>query len=88
VDWEIKATLDKEHALIGVNLPTNPIQPGDWTHKPDRLQDNINSGYAMWTTWAIPMSNPSLLPGLIEQARSRRTSLIRNSRELRRRNGY
>ena len=23
VDWEIKATLDKEHGLIGVNLPTN-----------------------------------------------------------------
>ena len=23
VDWEIKATLDKEHALIGVNLPTS-----------------------------------------------------------------
>ena len=24
VDWEIKATLDKEHSLIGINLPTNP----------------------------------------------------------------
>ena len=24
VDWEIKATLDKEHGLIGINLPTIP----------------------------------------------------------------
>ena len=24
VDWEIKATLDKDHGLIGINLPTNP----------------------------------------------------------------
>lgn len=26
VDWEINATLDKEHGLIGINLPTNPRQ--------------------------------------------------------------
>src|SRR5438874_585527 len=25
VDWEIKATLDKKHGLVGVNLPTNPL---------------------------------------------------------------
>src|SRR5689334_16431755 len=24
VDWEIKATLDMRHALIGINLPSNP----------------------------------------------------------------
>lgn len=25
VDWEIKATLDKQHGLIGVQLPTLPV---------------------------------------------------------------
>lgn len=25
VDWEIKATLEKEHGLIGVRLPTAPV---------------------------------------------------------------
>ena len=25
VDWESKATLDKNHGLIGINLPSNPI---------------------------------------------------------------
>ena len=26
VDWEIKARLEKQHGLIGINLPTNPRQ--------------------------------------------------------------
>jgi hypothetical protein len=50
VDWEIAATLDKYHGLIGVKLPTVPVV-NDGCSKPDRLQDNINSGYAIWTWW-------------------------------------
>src|SRR5947207_2002675 len=34
VDWEIKATLDKQHGLIGVNLPTNPRDIVGRVHKP------------------------------------------------------
>lgn len=46
VDWEIKATLNKEHGLIGVILPTNsPDASGNFT-VPDRLHDNIQSGFA------------------------------------------
>ena len=52
VDWEIKATLDKEHGLIGVNLPTNPANANGTFTVPDRLYDNIDSGYAVWSTWA------------------------------------
>ncbi|MGH8510260.1 MAG: TIR domain-containing protein [Gammaproteobacteria bacterium] len=46
VDWEIKATLDKKHGLIGVWLPSLPLAPNGGTQKPDRLQDNIDFGYA------------------------------------------
>lgn len=48
VDWEITATLDKRHGLIGVWLPTLLQAPYGGTQKPDRLQDNLNSGYAKW----------------------------------------
>lgn len=53
VDWEIKATLDKEHGLISVNLPHNPRDYLGRVHKPDRLQDNIDSGYALWVEWEV-----------------------------------
>jgi hypothetical protein len=48
VDWEIKATLDKQHGLIGVNLPTNPSNANGTCTVPDRLHDNIQTGYALW----------------------------------------
>jgi hypothetical protein len=51
VDWEIEATLDKNHGLIGVLLPTCRFGPNGGAHKPDRLQDNIDSGYAVLINW-------------------------------------
>lgn len=41
VDWEIKATLEKEHGLIGVGLPTAPISADNKITVPGRLYDNI-----------------------------------------------
>jgi hypothetical protein len=87
VDWEIKATLDKEHGLIGINLPTNPRLPNGNVTVPNRLFDNIQSGYAIWTNWETLAQNPSLLRNLIEQASAKNKALIRNQRELRARNG-
>ena len=87
VDWEIKATLDKEHGLIGVLLPTNPMQPDGYCYVPDRLNDNIVSGYAVWTNWASFTSRHDAIRLTIEDAVSRSVSLIHNSRQLRRRNG-
>ena len=46
VDWEIKATLDKAHGLIALRLPTNVN-----SIVPQRLMDNVASGYVVWTTW-------------------------------------
>ncbi len=87
VDWEIKATLDKEHGLIGVNLPTNPILLNGNVAVPNRLFDNIQSGYSIWTNWATLAQNPALLANLAEQANAKSKDLIRNQRELRARNG-
>jgi hypothetical protein len=86
VDWEIAATLDKEHGLIGVKLPTLQIINGGCT-KPDRLQDNIDSGYAVWTWWETITANPTLLAQLIEEANGKSKSLLRDWRDRRLRNG-
>ena len=52
VDWEIDATLEMGHALIGVQLPTLPFHPtSGLVDVPARLNDNIKSGYALWEAW-------------------------------------
>ncbi|MBE0440444.1 MAG: TIR domain-containing protein [Gammaproteobacteria bacterium] len=87
VDWEIKATLDKQHALIGVNLPTNPLNEGGKYTVPDRLHDNIQSGFAVWIDWTTFTQSHEAVRQYIEIARSRSSQLIENSRPLRQRNG-
>ena len=85
VDWEIKATLDKQHGLIGVILPNNPITQFG-TSKPDRLQDNVDSGFAVLVTWQDIIQQPALMGTLIEKAYRSPKLFINNSREIRRRN--
>jgi hypothetical protein len=79
VDWEIEATLDKQHGLIGVPLPCLPPHFA----MPWRLFDNIQSGYALWVGWAQLTLSPTNLPDLIEQANARPKSLINNTRPRR-----
>jgi hypothetical protein len=86
IDWEIKATLDANHGLIGVLLPTNPVS-NNACHKPDRFQDNLDSGYATWLTWSTIIENTSGLPQLIEAATGKDKQLIRNQRQMMSRNG-
>lgn len=88
IDWEVKATIDKNHALIGVSLPNNPKDLMGRVHKPDRLQDNIDSGYALWAQWNELIAFPSLLKIFIESAigRQKLFSCI-NNRPMRKRNG-
>ncbi len=86
VDWEIKATLEKQHGLIGVLLPTLPINfDGKYT-VPFRLLDNIVSGDALWLSWWSITANPDVCAGYIEQANARDKNLINNSRDRRLRN--
>jgi hypothetical protein len=86
VDWEISAGLRQEMALIGIKLPTG-IFEGGGLHKPDRLQDNLDSGYAVLGVWESIVQNPGVLTSLIETANARPKRLISNSRPRRIRNG-
>lgn len=86
VDWEIKATLDMQHGLMGIKLPTLEVV-NNGCLKPARLQDNVDSGYAVWTSWEDVTNEPAKLAELIELARGRSSALIKNNRERRLRNG-
>lgn len=85
LDWEIKATLDMQHGLVGVLLPTNSILGNGGSHKPDRLQDNVDSGYAAWTNWNTLTAE--VLRTAINSAIAKPKPLIVNNRPLRQRNG-
>src|SRR6266446_7189635 len=66
LDWEIKATLDKEHGLIGIHLPNLlPRWDGLFT-VPSRFVENVRSGYALWLHWNYLVAEPHALPQLIE----------------------
>jgi hypothetical protein len=86
VDWEIKATLDKQHGLIGVQMPTAPRTPDGSVIVPVRLHDNIQSGFALWLSWQPITSSVEHLRHYVADASSRSPQLIDNGRELRLRN--
>lgn len=88
VDWEIKATLDKRHGLIGVNLPSNPLGANKKYTVPDRLLDNIQSGFSVWVDWGSFTQSYQTVQQYIELANSKPTQYINNSRVLKQRNGY
>ena len=86
VDWEIDATLEAGHALIGVHLPSLYARPDGFYNVPARLNDNINSGYAPWLAWSYITSSPTHLDAAIAEAKLKPALLIRNGRERRYRN--
>jgi hypothetical protein len=87
VDWEIKATLDKEHGLIGVQLPNLPVQLNNTVIVPDRLHSNIKSGYALWLTWQQVIASANNFKQYVTVASNRSKQLIVNPREIKTRNG-
>lgn len=87
VDWEIKATLDKQHGLIGVQLPTLPVNSQGRVLVPERLSDNINSGYALWLSWADITASTQACQRHIEAVNAKEKQLIDNARARRLRNG-
>ena len=78
VDWEIYMTLNKQHALLGICLPTNPRNANGTVTVPDRLHANIVSGYAHFIHWT---DDPNVLRAAIDAARekARQTRTIDNS---------
>lgn len=86
VDWEIKATLDKVHGLVAIPLPTVTIRDG-LALVPDRLHDNIASGYAQWVSWDDVLRGATTMKAIVEAAIATPARLIDNSRPMRARNG-
>ncbi len=85
VDWEIASTLHHEHALLGILVPgTSPRWDGKFSI-PDRLHDNVESGYAGFVNWP---NSASELKTQIEAALSKTLFKfsIRNGRLKMRRN--
>ena len=58
IDWEIKGTLDKGNGLIGIVLPTCERDPDGKFVVPDRLYDNVSSGYALLINWSDLFPSP------------------------------
>jgi len=79
VDWEIHATLDRKHALLGIALPTHAKNARGEVIVPSRLQDNIVSGFARWTHWS---NNAAIVSTAITLARrvAQTPARIANSR--------
>lgn len=85
VDWEIKATLDKQHGLVGIALPTHQKTHDGKVIVPDRFHENAQTGYALLEHWGN-LTVPRLTQ-LIEVAACTPKRLIANSRNLKYRNG-
>lgn len=83
VDWEILASLNQQMGLVGINLPTNPVRPDGTNQVPDRYFDNWRTGYAQWEHWDRILSQPALLPTVLEASLSASRRLIDNSRPKR-----
>jgi hypothetical protein len=80
IDWEIHATLEYEHALLGIALPTCRLDANKKILTPNRFYENWESNYAVWMGWT---NDPIVLQNQIEAAinKSSQTSLIKNSTE-------
>lgn len=78
IDWEIQMTLNKEHALLAIILPTNATVNLGKKIINARMNDNLKSGYAHWIDWT---ENPKTLQIAMAAAKekAKNKSLIRNS---------
>jgi hypothetical protein len=89
LDWEIKATLDKEHGLIGIQLPNLTANFSGQVTGPIRFAQNVQSGYALWheISWQQLIANPASLKQHIADACSRPKNKIVNPKEIKKQNG-
>jgi hypothetical protein len=87
LDWEIKATLDKEHGLIGIHLPNLAPRLDGLFDVPLRFAENVRSGYALWIHWNAVIAEPHALPKMIQTACDRPKGLIVNRHEIKKQNG-
>jgi hypothetical protein len=86
VDWEIAASLRKDadrgrSALLGIRLPHLGSGP---TTVPERFQDNLTAGYAVFKTY--PTSSEDLRGWILQALERRDTVTPNNARQLRQKN--
>lgn len=77
VDWEIHATLEKEHALLGIALPTCLKGPTGLFIVPDRLHYNLQTGYARFMEWSEDAR--AVASGIFVATKAASPKLINNS---------
>jgi len=77
VDWEIMDTLNREHGLVGILVPGVSDEKA-WL--PDRLDDNIQSGYAKYYRYPTSASE---VYSIIDEAYQKPANLIDNLRAKR-----
>jgi hypothetical protein len=87
VDWEIHSTLYNKHALLGLDLASAIKNAARNTIIPDRLYDNLRTGYAHCVPLAT-IRDAEHLKLVIEEAitKSKNTGAIDNSRQKMSRN--
>lgn len=86
VDWEISAALNYKvgegsAGLLGILLPTFPLLPnGSYQYEniPDRLADNVKSGYAAIYNWNVACASAAALLQIIEKSYASRAELSSN----------
>lgn len=79
VDWEICATLENKHALMGIILPSAEKAHNGKVIVPERLMDNVKSEYASCIGWS---TNPNYICQNISRSLEKRAQsfLIKNNR--------
>jgi MTH538 TIR-like domain (DUF1863) len=87
VDWEIIDTLKKQAGLVAIQLPTFRVSLVIGSRFPDRLWDNIMSGYAVWYRWEELNANPGAVRGWIEESLRKEKWRIQNGRPRKFQNG-
>jgi hypothetical protein len=88
VDWEIKATLDAYHGLVGIVLPTARQDYLGKTMIPNRLYANLASGYARMVHWNdLQSGGAGALRAAIAASTNASGAMIRNDAPLKTRNG-
>ncbi len=74
IDQVVCRTLEAHHGLVAISVPRlNDVR----THLPDRIADNVRSGFARWYTFP---KYPGDLWQMIQEALDADRSLVRNDR--------
>jgi hypothetical protein len=85
VDWEIHATLYHKHGLLGIVLPTCQRNLNQQFVVPDRLVENVNSGYARWIHWTNDVNVlKSEIEAAVQSSKSNARLIVNSAQKMKR----